>query len=68
MVNITVTATTSTAATTKGAGRPKYWAMKPEKAGPTMQPNPEAVIVPARLVSSPEALASQVRAAVQTMP
>jgi hypothetical protein len=67
-LNITVTTIMRTAAMTKGAARPKYWAMKPENAGPIMQPKPEAVIVPARVVSSPEVLASQVRAAVHTMP
>ena len=67
-VNITVTMTTRTAATTNGAARPKYWAMKPEKAGPAMEPKPDAVMVPVRDDSSPEALASHVSAAVHTMP
>ena len=67
-VSTTVTMIKSTAATTKGAARPKYWAMNPEKAGPMMQPNPEAVIVPAMVVSSPVVLANQVRAHVHTIP
>ena len=67
-VSITVTIVTRTAATTNGAARPKYWAMKPAKAGPAMEPNPDAVMVPVREDSSPEALASHVRAAVHTMP
>ena len=51
-----------------GAARPRYSAMNPANAGPTMLPSPETVTVPASADSSRDTFASQARAAVHTMP
>ena len=69
VVSIPVRTAMRQAATMNGAARPRYSAMNPANAGPTMLPSPETVTVPGkrRLVSR-TAFANQARAAVHTMP